>query len=114
MLIAQQVHHASVEEGTRHIDGTLAERGYRGALADDAGRHSDLMDRIRAISGGAVEVTIRLAHHRSPYTGLEKKAANRALHALADASIVIRPGGRGSGTLADPPLGLVRREISAG
>jgi hypothetical protein len=35
MLIAQQTHHSSVEEGTRHIDGTLAERGYRGALAAD-------------------------------------------------------------------------------
>jgi len=47
MLIAQQTHHTSVEEDTRHIDGTLAERGYRGALADDAGRHSDLMERIQ-------------------------------------------------------------------
>jgi hypothetical protein len=36
MLVAQQTHHASVEEGVRHIDGTLAERGYRAALADDA------------------------------------------------------------------------------
>ena len=113
MLIAQQTHHASVEEGTNHIDGTLAERGYRGALADDAGRHSDLMDRIRAMGNTAVEVTIRLAHHRSPYTALEKKAANRALNALADASIVIRPSGRGSWTLADPLFSAyVRREIS--
>jgi hypothetical protein len=114
MLIAQQTHHASVEEDTHHIDGTLAERGYRGALADDAGRHSDLMDRIRAMGNTPVEVTIRLAHHRSPYTDLEKKAANRALNALADASIVIRPGGRGSWTLADPLFSAyVRREISA-
>ena len=115
MLIAQQTHHASVEEDTRHIDGTLAERGYRGALADDAGRHSDLMDRIRAMGNTAVEVTIRLAHHRSPYTALEKKAANRALNALADASIVIRPNGRGSWMLADPLFSAyVRREISDG
>jgi len=115
MLIAQQAHHASVEEDTRHIDGTLAERGHRGALAADAGRHSDLMDRIRAMSNTAVEVTIRLAHRRSPYTELEKKAANRALNALADASIVIRPGGRGSWTLADPLFSAyVRREISDG
>ena len=115
MLIAQQTHHASVEEGTHHIDGTLAERGYRGALADDAGRHSDLMDRIRAIGNTAVDVTIRLAHHRSPYTDLEKKAVNRALNALADTSIVIRPSGRGSWTLADPLFSAyVRREISDG
>ncbi len=115
MLIAQQAHHASVEEGARHIDGTLAERGRRGALAADAGRHSDLMDRIRAMSNTAVEVTIRLAHHRSPYTDLEKKAVNRALNALADASIVIRPGGRGSWTLADPLFSAyVRREIGDG
>jgi hypothetical protein len=115
MLIAQQTHHSSVEEGTRHIDGTLAERGYRGALAADAGRHSDLMDRIRAISNAAVEVVIRLAHHHSPYAGLEKKAANRALNALADASVVIRPGGRGSWDLADPLFSAyVRREISPG
>ena len=115
MLIAQQTHHASVEEGTRHIDGTLAERGYRGALAADAGRHSDLMDRIRALSNTAIEVTIRLAHHRSPYTDLEKKAANRALNALADASIVIRPSGRGSWTLADPLfVAYVRHEINDG
>jgi hypothetical protein len=113
MLIAQQTHHASVEEGTRHIDGTLAERGYRGALAADAGRHSDLMDRIRAISNAAVGVTIRLANHRSPYAGLEKKAANRALKALADASVVIRPRGRGSWTLADPLFAAyVRHEIN--
>jgi hypothetical protein len=115
MLIAQQAHHASVEEGTRHIDGTIAERGYRGALADDAGRHADLMDRVRAMSNTAVEVTIRLAHHRSPYTDLEKKTANRALNALADASIVIRPGGRGSWMLADPLFSAyVRREIGDG
>jgi hypothetical protein len=113
MLIAQQTHHASVEEGTRHIDGTLAERGYRGALAADAGRHSDLMDRIRAISNAAVGVTIRLANHRSPYAGLEKKAANRALKALADASVVIRPRGRGSWTLADSLFAAyVRHEIN--
>lgn len=115
MLIAQQAHHASVEEGSRHIDGTLAERGYRGALSADAGRHSDLMDRIRAMGRAAVEVSIRLAHERSPYAELEKKAANRALNALADASIVIRPGGRGSWKLADPLFSaFVRREIHAG
>jgi hypothetical protein len=115
MLIAQQAHHASVEEGTRHIDGTFAERGYRGALAADAGRHSDLMDRIRAMGSTAVEVAVRLAHQRSPYADLEKKAANRALNALADASIVIRLGGRGSWTLADPLFSAyVRREIRAG
>lgn len=115
MLIAQQAHHTSVEEGSRHIDGTLAERGYRGALAADAGRHSDLMDRIRAMGRTAVEVSVRLAHHRSPYAELEKKAANRSLNALADASIVIRPGGRGSWKLADPLFSAyVRREIHAG
>lgn len=114
MLIAQQTHHASVEEGTHHIDGTLAERGYRGALAADAGRHADLMDRIRTMGRTAVEVSVRLAHDRSPYEDLEKKAANRALNALADASIVIRPGGRGSWTLADPLFAAyVRREIHA-
>jgi hypothetical protein len=115
MLIAQQTHHASVEEGSSHIDGTFAERGYRGSLAADAGRHGDLMDRIRAIGSTAIEVTVRLAHQRSPYTDLEKKAANRALNALADASIVIRPGGRGSWMLADPLFSAyVRREIRAG
>lgn len=114
MLIAQQAHHASVEEGTRHIDGTLAERGYRGALAADAGRHADLMDRIRAIGNVAVEACLRLAHQRSPYEHLEKKAANRALNALADASIVVRLGGRGSWALADPLFpAYVRHEIHA-
>lgn len=114
MLIAQQAHHASVEESTRHIDGTIAERGHRGALAADAGRHADLMDRIRSISNTAVEVSVRLAHQRSPYEHLEKKAANRALNSLADASIVIRPGGRGSWVLADPLFAAyVRREIHA-
>jgi hypothetical protein len=115
MLIAQQAHHAALEEGTHHIEGTLAERGYRGALAADAGRHSDLIDRIRAMGSTAVEVTVRLAHERSPYASLEKKAANRALNALADASIVIRPSGRGSWALADPLFSAyVRREIHAG
>jgi hypothetical protein len=113
MLIAQQTHHASVEEDTHHVDATLAERGYRGALAADAGRHSDLMDRIRAMSGVAVGVAIRLADGRSPYAGLEKKAANRALNVLADASIVLRPRGRGSWMLADPLFAAyIRREIS--
>lgn len=115
MLIAQQTHHASVEEGTSHIDGTLAERGYRGALAADAGRHSDLMDRIRAMGSVPVEIAVRLAHQRSPYAELENKAVNRALNALAGASIVIRPGGRGSWTLADPLFAAyVRHEIHAG
>ena len=114
MLIAQQAHHSSVEEGTRHIDGTLAERGYRGALAADAGRHADLMDRIMAMANTAVAVAVRLSHQRSPYEHLEKKAANRALNSLADASIVIRPGGRGSWALADPLFAAyVRREIHA-
>lgn len=114
MLIAQQAHHASVEENTHHIDGTLAERGYRGALAADAGRHADLMDRIRAMGNTAVEVSVRLAHKRSPYERLEKKAANRALNGLANASIVIRPGGRGSWALADPLFSAyIRREIHA-
>lgn len=115
MLVAQQAHHASVEEGSRRIDGTLAERGYRGALAADAGRHSDLMDRIRAMGRTATDVSTRLAHDRSPYSGLEKKAANRALNALADASIVIRPSGRGSWKLADPLFSAyIRREIHTG
>jgi hypothetical protein len=115
MLIAQQAHHASVEEDSRRIDGTLAERGYRAALAADAGRHADLMDRIRAIGSAAVDVSVRLADQRSPYEGSEKKAANRALNTLADASIVIRPGGRGSWTLADPLFSAyIRREIHAG
>lgn len=115
MLVAQQAHHASVEEGTKHIDGTIAERGYRGALAADAGRHSDLMDRIRAMGGTAVEVAVRLAHQQSPYADLEKKSANRALNTLADASVVIRPGGRGSWKLADPLfVAYVRNEIRAG
>jgi hypothetical protein len=115
MLVAQQAHHTSVEEGTQHIDGTIAERGYRGALAADAGRHSDLMDRIRAMGSTAVEVAVRLAHQRSPYADLEKKSANRSLKALADASVVIRPDGRGSWRLADPLFSAyVRREIEAG
>lgn len=114
MLIAQETHHVSVEEGTHHIDGTLAERGQRGALAADAGRHADLMDRIRAMGNTAAEACVRLAHKRSPYEGLEKKAANRALTALAGASIVIRPAGRGSWALADPLFAAyVRREIHA-
>lgn len=112
MLIAQQSHHSSVEEDTRHIDGTLAERGHRGALAADAGRHADLMDRIRAVGNTAVAVAVRLAHQRSPYEQLEKKAANRALNSLGDASIVIRPGGRGSWALADPLFAAyMRHEI---
>jgi len=79
-----------------------------------AGRHADLMDRIRAMGNTALEVSLRLAHQRSPYESLEKKAANRALNALADASIVIRPGGRGSWALADPLFSAyVRREIHA-
>jgi len=62
-----------------------------------------------------VQVTLRLAHHRSPYADVEKKTASRALNALADASIVIRPAGRGSWALADPLFSAyVRREISAG
>jgi hypothetical protein len=102
MLIAQQAHRVSVEDGVRHIDATLAERGYRGALADDAGRHDDLIDRVRSLGNAALAVSVRLAHRESPYTRLESKAANRALHALADASIVVRPAGRGSWALADP------------
>ena len=58
MLIAQQTHHAWVEDGTGHIDGTLAERGYRGALSADAGRNSDPVDRTRAISNTAVAVVV--------------------------------------------------------
>jgi len=114
MLIAQQTHVAAVEDDTHRIDASLAERGYRGALAADAARHVDLLERIRSMSSAALAVTIRLANGRSPYAGMEKKSANRALNALADASIVLKPRAREPWRLDDPLFAaFLRREISA-
>jgi hypothetical protein len=114
MLIAQQAHQGSVEEATRHLDAALAERGYREALAVDAGRHAELIDRIRAIGAAATEIVLALASQRPPTAGLEKSAAERALGALADTSIVIRPAAEEDWALADPLFAAyVRREIHA-
>jgi hypothetical protein len=113
MLIAQQTHVAAIEDDTRRIDATLAERGYRGALAAEAARQADLLERIRAMGANALAVTTRLAHGRSPYAGLEKKSANRALNALANASIVIKPTRAGSWRLDDPlSAAYLRSEIN--
>ena len=71
---------------------------------------------------GLVELTAPLSYRAwfanlfaaFPDFRFEMKGANRALNALADASIVIRPGGRGSWALADPLFAAyVRREIHA-
>jgi hypothetical protein len=110
MLIAQQTHVAAVEDGVYEIDLVLAERGFRGAMLAEQARHVDLVDRIRALGGVALRVSRRLAAAEAPYgVGMEAKAVQRALDALALAGVASRRG-RGDWYISDPLLARYIRE----
>jgi hypothetical protein len=109
MLVAQQTHVASVEEGAHTIDLVLAERGFRGAMLAEQTRHVDLIDRIRTLGAVALRVSRRLSAGQAPYGGTEAKSVKRALDALALAGIASRRG-RGDWYISDPLLARYIRE----
>lgn len=102
MLIAQQAHVAIVEQDSRRLDLTAAERGYQGAMAAERERHADALLDARRLAPGALRVLTNLAHRTPTYRQIEAKTARRALDALATAGIVNRGTARGEWTIADP------------
>jgi hypothetical protein len=102
MLIAQQSHVALVEQDSRHLDLTAAERGYQGAMAAERARHADALLDARRLGPGALRVLTNLAHRTPTYRQIEAKTARRALDALATAGLVSRGTGRGEWTISDP------------
>lgn len=110
MLIAQQTHVAAVEDGAHDIGLVLAERGFRSAMLAERTRHTDLVDRIRALGAPALRVSRRLAAGETPYrAGMESKSVKRALDMLALAGVVSRRG-RGDWYISDPLLARYIRE----
>jgi hypothetical protein len=102
MLVAQQAHVALVEDDSRRLDFTAAERGYQGAMAAERARHADGLLDVRRLGPGALRVLTNLAHRTPTYRKVEPKTARRALDALATVGIVSRGAGRGDWAITDP------------
>lgn len=113
MLIAQQVHLASVEADTRTIDLGLTLSGWQSALAAERARHDDTVDSIRRMGrSGTVALRIvgNLASGKAAYHGLESQAARRALVHLQRASVVHRAQQTGRWEIDDPLLASYMRD----
>jgi uncharacterized protein len=113
MLIAQQTHSAAVELDTHHVDLTLAQRGWRGAMEAERARHVDAVETVRRMGTAAITVVAALANGTPPYRDLDSQIARRMLVRLERAGIVNRPDPR-RWTIDDPLLAsYIREEISA-
>jgi AAA+ ATPase superfamily predicted ATPase len=113
MLIAQQTHSAAIELDAQHIDMTLAQRGWRGAMEAERARHDDAVEAIRAMGAAAITVVARLASGISPYRDLDSQTASRMLKRLERAGIINRGGPR-DWRFDDPLLvSYIREEIAA-
>jgi uncharacterized protein len=114
MLIAQQTHSTAIELDVRHIDLTLAQRGWRGAMEAERARHVDAVETIRRMGASAVMVATRLANGISPFRKVESQTASRALKRLERAGIVNRSAEPPRWTIDDPLLvSYIREEITA-
>ncbi len=112
MLIAQQTHSAAIEFDAQHIDMTLAQRGWRGAMEAERARHDDAVEAIRAMGAVAITVVARLAGGISPYRDLDSQTASRMLKRLERTGIINR-GGPGDWRFDDPLLvSYIREEIA--
>jgi hypothetical protein len=112
MLVAQQTHSAAIESDTRHIDLTLAQRGWRGAMEAERARHVDAVEAIRGMGASAITIVARLASGSPPYRDLDPQTASRMLKRLERAGIVNRSGPR-RWAIDDPLLrSYIREEIS--
>jgi hypothetical protein len=114
MLIAQQTHSTAIELDARHIDLTLAQRGWRGAMEAERARHVDTVETIRRMGAAAVMVATRLANGISPYRKVESQTASRMLKRMERAGIVNRSADPPRWTIDDPLLvSYIREEVAA-
>jgi hypothetical protein len=113
MLIAQQTHSAAIELDERHIDLTLAQRGWRGAMEAERARHVDAVETIRRMGAAAITVVAQLANGIPPYRDHDPQTVRRMLTRLERAGIVNRPDPRR--WIIDDPLltSYIREEIAA-
>jgi hypothetical protein len=112
MLIAQQTHSAAIELDTHHVDLTLVQRGWRGAMEAERARHVDAVESVRRMGAAAITVVAALANGIPPYRDLDSQIARRTLARLERASIVNRSDPRGW-SIDDPLLAsYIREEIS--
>ncbi len=116
MLIAQQVHLASIEVDTHTIDVGLVLSGWRSALQAERARHVDAVDTIRRMGrsgAAALRIAGNLANGLPAYHGIESQAASRALRHLQRSSIVHRAQQTGRWEIDDPLLATyIRNEIA--
>jgi hypothetical protein len=104
MLLAQQAHVALVEDDSRRLDLTAAQRGYASAMAAERARHVDAVLDVRRLGAGATRVLTNLATGVPTYSHVEAKAARRALDSLSNIGIVSRGPRRGEWSINDPLL----------
>jgi hypothetical protein len=88
MLIAQQTHLASVLLGTRAIELSTVELGYRAALDGDEAALEETVGRIRSLHKRALLMARRVATGSTLHTGLRSGEGDRALKLLRAAGIV--------------------------
>jgi hypothetical protein len=88
MLIAQQTHLASVLLGTRVIELSTVELGYRAALEGDEAAIEETVGRIRSLHKRALLMARRVATGSALHTGLRSGEGDRALKALEAAGII--------------------------
>jgi hypothetical protein len=107
MLIAQQTHLVSVLLGTREIELSTVEQGYRAALEGDEAALEETVGRIRSLHKRALLMARRVATGSALHTGLRSGEGDRALKALRAAGIVEHEG-HGDWRIVSP---LLRRYL---
>jgi hypothetical protein len=88
MLIAQQTHLASVLLGTRKIELSTVELGYRAALDGDEAALEETVAHIRSLHKRGLLMARRVATGSVLHSGLRSGEGDRALKALRAAGIV--------------------------
>jgi uncharacterized protein len=88
MLIAQQTHLASVLLGTRKIELSTVELGYRAALDGDEAALEETVAHIRSLHKRGLLMARRVATGAALHSGLRSGEGDRALKALRAAGIV--------------------------
>jgi hypothetical protein len=107
MLIAQQTHLTSVLLGTRTIELSTVELGFRAALDGDEAAIEETVGRIRSLHKRALLMARRVAVGSALHTGLRSGEGDRALKALQAAGIVEHES-RGRWRIVNP---LLRRYL---
>jgi hypothetical protein len=95
MLIAQQTHLASIEQGRTDIDASLVDVGLQYAMAQELPTHEADVSHLRSLGRYSVSVAQRIAKRESPYgSDLASAQVARAITTLQKMGIVEREGTR--------------------